>query len=102
MLEKPLGGSAKQFTWTVDSGVTVTSLWMTLHGSSGGVQYIVSTHTTQQSGSGLGTYYTTITLPTTPGIYAAEFHALYGTVQGGGSAWWLKRKRFQIVLEEVD
>lgn len=102
MLEKVLGGSAKQFRYTVDSGVSVTSLWMGLWGPSSGSQVMVSSHVTQESGSGLGKYYTSITLPTTPGVYAAEFHALYGTVAGGGDAWWLKRKRFQIVLEEVD
>jgi hypothetical protein len=98
-MEKHLGGSARQFTF-VASDKVVTSLMMTLWQGSGNTQIAVSTHMAQTSAT--GQYYATIMLPTTPGIYASEWQGVYGVVDGGNPAWWHKRKRFQIVLEEVD
>ena len=102
-LEKHLGGSARQFTYVAsdsNGARDVSSLMMTLYHGVSSTQTVVSTHMAQTSATGL--YYVTIHLPTTPGIYAAQWRGAFAEVDGGADAWWLKRKRFQIVLEEVD
>jgi hypothetical protein len=102
-LEKHLGGSARQFTYVAsdsNGARDVSSLMMTLWQGVGSQQTVVSTHMAATSET--GSYYVTIHIPSTPGNYAVQWQGSFGDVDGGEPAWWQKRKRFQIVLEEVD
>lgn len=64
-------GTTKILTWT-SSGITPTTLYAALYTGS---DTLVNSITMIESGSGLGTYYAPITMPTSLGQYYTEMVA---------------------------